>query len=58
MRDTEQTAFGSLVAPAMAERWHDDDNDERSSSVTVIDSYQQAYATYTAKYLYGVNGCR
>ena len=58
MRDTEQTAFGSLVAPAMAERWHDDDNDEKSSSVTVIDSYKYADATYTDKYLYGVNACR
>ena len=58
MQDTEHTAFGSLVDPEVAERWHDDDNDERSSSVKVIESHKHADATYTAKYLYGVNACR
>ena len=55
MQDTEQTVFGSLVAPAVAERWHDDNNDKMIWSVTVIDSYQHPDANYTAKYLYGVN---
>ena len=47
-----------MVDPAVIERWHDDDNDERISSVTVVFSYQHADATYTAKYIYGVNACR
>ena len=58
VRYTERTAFGSLVAPAVAEWWHDDDNDESNLSFKLIDSYQRADATYTAKYLYGVNACR
>ena len=55
--DTKHTGFVSLVALVVAERWNDDDNDERISSVTVIDSYQHTDETYTAKYLYGVNSC-
>ena len=58
MQDTKHTAFGSLVDLEVAKRWHDDNNDERSSSVKVIDSYQHADATYTAKYLYSTNACR
>ena len=58
VRYTERTAFGSLVAPAVAEWWHDDDNAERNLSFKLIDSYQRADATYTAKYLYGANACR
>ena len=58
MQDIKHTVFWSLVALEVAERWHDDDNDKRSSSVTVIDSYQHANAIYTAKYLYGVNAFR
>ena len=57
MQDTEQTAFGSLVATTVEKQWHDDNNDERILSVTVIDSYQHDDETYTAKYLYGTNAC-
>ena len=56
--DTKHTGFVSLVALVVSERWHNDNNDKRSSSVTVIDSYQHANATYPAEYLYGVNACR
>ena len=58
MQDTEYTAFGSLVALTVAERCHDDKNDKRILSVIVIDSYQHANVTYTAKYIYGINACR